>query len=111
MRLESLSLADFRNFVAEPSSPKNAEAGENPDEHQPKRGLMIEFSPRFTVLHGQNGAGKTNVLEAIYLVSTLRSFRSSDLKTLLRRGCDQARIELRAYDPSLDLLDRIRSSH
>jgi DNA replication and repair protein RecF len=38
------------------------------------------------VLHGHNGAGKTNVLEALYLVATLRSFRSADFGPLVRHG-------------------------
>ncbi|GMV36932.1 MAG: DNA replication and repair protein RecF [Fimbriimonadales bacterium] len=33
-------------------------------------------SPRVTILHGENGAGKTNLLEAIHFLSTARGFRS-----------------------------------
>ena len=83
MQLRNLKLADFRNFEAEQT---------------------VEFGPRFTVLHGHNGAGKTNVLEALYLVSTLRSFRTSDTRALLRRGCEHARVQVGAFDRSLGLI-------
>nr|WP_306535404.1 DNA replication/repair protein RecF [Geobacter sp.] len=35
----------------------------------------ISFDRRFNVLHGANGQGKTSVLEAIYLLGTMKSFR------------------------------------
>jgi len=81
MLIERVILRDFRNFA-------DAE---------------LELGPRFTILHGHNGAGKTNVLEAIYLISTLRSFRASDTGTLLRHGCEAAVVEVVAHDPHTDL--------
>ncbi len=36
-------------------------------------------------LHGPNGQGKTNLLEGLGLVSTLRSFRTRETRALLRR--------------------------
>jgi DNA replication and repair protein RecF len=86
MRLRQLSLADFRNF----SGP-----------------VVVELGPRFTVLWGHNGAGKTNILEALYLVSTLRSFRTASLEALLRRGCDHARVEIEGFDDELGLSTRL----
>ncbi len=79
MKLERLVLRDFRNLEE----------------------AHVRFASGFTVLWGHNGAGKTNVLEAIYLVSTLRSFRSSDLAPLVRHEADAARVELTADDPKL----------
>jgi len=35
-------------------------------------------------IHGQNGQGKTTVLESIYVLSNLRSFRDSDLASALK---------------------------
>lgn len=43
----------------------------------------LELGHRFNVLAGENGQGKTNVLEAIYLIATSRSFRTSKLLELL----------------------------
>ena len=37
-------------------------------------------------IHGQNAQGKTSILESIYLLSNLRSFRDSDLSALLQHG-------------------------
>ena len=58
----------------------------------------LPLDARFTVLWGHNGAGKTNILEAIYLVSTYRSFRTSDQSTLIRRGASESLVSLRALD-------------
>lgn len=41
---------------------------------------------RFTVLSGNNGQGKTSVLEAMYLVCTTRSFRTAKLGEIVRHG-------------------------
>ena len=35
----------------------------------------VEFSPRINLIYGNNGSGKTNILEAISVVSSLKSFR------------------------------------
>lgn len=61
----------------------------------------LELGEGFTVLHGHNGAGKTNVLEAIYLVSTLRSFRTSDMGVLVRQDTEAALVEVSGHDEGL----------
>lgn len=38
--------------------------------------VSVSLHPRFNVLFGPNGQGKTNFLEALYLLATLRSFRT-----------------------------------
>ncbi|HVV70727.1 MAG TPA: DNA replication/repair protein RecF [Verrucomicrobiae bacterium] len=53
MHLAHLRLRDFRNYTR----------------------LDVDFAPGFHLLLGDNAQGKTNILEAIYLVATLRSFR------------------------------------
>src|SRR6266568_5125113 len=53
MHLAHLRLRDFRNYAR----------------------LDAEFSHGFHLLLGDNAQGKTNILEAIYLIATLRSFR------------------------------------
>ena len=53
MHLTRLRLRDFRNYER----------------------LDAEFGTGFHLLLGQNAQGKTNILEAIYLLATLRSFR------------------------------------
>lgn len=71
MRLLSLSLRDFRNV----------------------REARIEPSPRSTVLVGPNGQGKTNLLEAIFLLCTLRPLRATRLAELVRFGAERARVQ------------------
>lgn len=56
---------------------------------------MIEPHGRFNVLSGDNGQGKTNVLEAIYLLGTLRSFRAGKTEEMVRFGAAQARVRAR----------------
>lgn len=44
----------------------------------------IDFSPKRNLIFGENAQGKTNLLEAIYLVSTGRSFRTPFLSELIQ---------------------------
>jgi DNA replication and repair protein RecF len=64
MHLAHLRLRDFRNYAR----------------------LDADFSPGFQLLLGDNAQGKTNILEAIYLVATLRSFRGVGSAQMLRHG-------------------------
>lgn len=44
--------------------------------------LSIDFPKKNNLLTGDNGEGKTNLLEAIFFLSMLRSFRTSSIKDL-----------------------------
>ena len=70
LRIESLALRQFRNI---------------------ERADLAEL-PRFTVLSGNNGQGKTSVLEAIYFVCTTKSFRTSKPAELVRHGAPAASV-------------------
>jgi DNA replication and repair protein RecF len=48
--------------------------------------LDADFSPGFHLLLGDNAQGKTNILEAIYLMATLRSFRGVGGAQMIRHG-------------------------
>jgi DNA replication and repair protein RecF len=48
--------------------------------------LDTDFSPGFQLLLGDNAQGKTNILEAIYLMATLRSFRGVGGAQMIRHG-------------------------
>ncbi|MHC1480947.1 DNA replication/repair protein RecF [Frateuria aurantia] len=52
----------------------------------------IDLAPGLNVFVGDNGAGKTSVLEAAFLLSHGRSFRSGNKDALTQRG--QTRLEL-----------------
>src|SRR6266481_1451293 len=64
MHLAHLRLRDFRNYAR----------------------LDADFAPGFHLLLGHNAQGKTNVLEAIYLLATLRSFRGVGGAQMVRHG-------------------------
>lgn len=46
----------------------------------------FHFSALVNLINGNNGQGKTSVLEAIYFLSTGRSFRTPNLSDLIREG-------------------------
>lgn len=46
----------------------------------------IPFKEGVNVIQGKNGAGKTSILEAIFLLSTGRSFRTNHLSDLIKKG-------------------------
>ncbi|HEY3801494.1 MAG TPA: DNA replication/repair protein RecF [Kofleriaceae bacterium] len=63
----------------------------------------VELAPRerFNVFVGNNGQGKTNLLEAIYVVATLRSFRTARLVDLLAFGATDAQLGARVTKDGL----------
>ncbi len=58
----------------------------------------IEFTDGVNVIYGENAAGKTNILEAIFMLAAGKSFRGSKDKELIRFGCDAALCELAFSD-------------
>lgn len=55
--------------------------------------LSFEPAPRFNVIAGANGQGKTSLLEALYLACTSRSFRTLRLNEMRRQGSKFARVD------------------
>jgi DNA replication and repair protein RecF len=55
--------------------------------------IEAEFSRGFNVITGLNGQGKTSILEAVYLLSSLKSFRASKNAELIRWHEDLAQIK------------------
>ena len=47
---------------------------------------VLEFSPELNLIAGANGAGKTSILEAIFLLGRGRSFRTRSSEKLIRHG-------------------------
>lgn len=70
LAVESLSIRGFRNL----------------------RSVDVELGPAFNVLSGDNGQGKTNLLEAAYVLATSRSFRTAKLGDLIAAGGETASI-------------------
>jgi DNA replication and repair protein RecF len=71
MRVQSLQLANFRNYPE----------------------LDVSFSPSKNIFLGNNGQGKTNLLEALYFLSHARSHRTSTDRELIRTGEAFARVQ------------------
>lgn len=71
MIFEKLRLVNFRNY----------------------RDVVVSFSPRVNVFVGDNGQGKTNLLEALYLVSQGKSFRYGDNQTLINNSNQESVIQ------------------
>ena len=49
----------------------------------------IEFSPSLNVIHGPNAQGKSSWLEAIYLLATTKSFRTSHPRDTIRHQAQE----------------------
>jgi len=63
-----LTLTDFRSYAS----------------------ALIEPGPGFVLLFGENGAGKTNLLEAVSMLAPGRGLRGAALSDMARRGGDHA---------------------
>lgn len=55
----------------------------------------IELTPahRFNIFHGKNAQGKTNLLESIFLLGTMKSFKMAKNSEIVRWGSDQSLIK------------------
>jgi len=71
MHVHHLKLTSFRNFDSE----------------------EIEFDPCTNLIFGENGSGKSNILEAVYYICTAKSFRSANDDLLRKNDADLFRIE------------------
>jgi len=55
--------------------------------------LDVALEPRLVVMRGDNGQGKTNLLEALYVCATGRSFRTTSARELVTHGEERAGIQ------------------
>lgn len=85
MSLKNLLLRNFRNYSH----------------------LEVSFHPKANLISGRNGQGKTNLIEAVNLISTGRSFRTVHLVELIKKGekyfCIEAEFEKDGVSQSLKL--------
>lgn len=65
--------------------------------------LELELEPGVTTLVGRNGHGKTNVLEAIGVLSTLRSHRVASDAPMIRTGAETTLIGALAHNAGREL--------
>src|SRR3954467_12756689 len=76
MRATRVTLRDFRSYEA----------------------ADVRLGPGLTVVSGRNGAGKTNLLEAVYFACTGRSCRTANEREVVRFGAELTRLELTCED-------------
>ncbi len=69
MQLVDLKLVNFRNYDS----------------------INLKFSKN-NIIYGKNGMGKTNLIEAIYVLALTKSFRSNNEKILLKDNSDYTKI-------------------
>lgn len=87
MHIRSLYLKNFRNYE---------------EKH-------FEFGPQINIIRGPNARGKTSILEAIHLLMTGRSFRSSQIKELIKHDQSEFYIELTFLKHGVE--QRLRMAH
>lgn len=83
MIIKSIELADFRNYDT----------------------LNLTFDKGTNILYGDNAQGKTNILEAIYVVATTKSHKGSKDKDIINFNKEEAHI--RAYIEKEEVETRI----
>lgn len=64
--------------------------------------IELSFEKRINIFCGANGSGKTTVLEAIYFISTGKSFRSKRNKNLIQHDQSELAVFAQFLDPSLN---------
>ena len=88
MELSHLRIESFRNLAA----------------------VELEAGTRFNIFFGANGQGKTNLLESIYMLGAVKSFRPQRNSELIRWGDKIAIIEGRIDRAGVDRVARITVS-
>ncbi len=79
MQLTHLSLSNYRNI-----------------EHS-----RVDFGSRFNLFHGSNGQGKTNFLEAIFFLGTVKSFRHARQAEIISWGKQAATLSCAVIDDTM----------
>lgn len=87
MKLNKLNLVDFRSYSRK-----------------------FNFSPQLNLIVGPNTAGKTNLLEAIYLLASGESFRANRNEEMIRWGADLALIEGQLKDVFLKIALQVKDN-
>jgi DNA replication and repair protein RecF len=60
---------------------------------------IVDFSAPITLIQGSNGSGKTSILEALYYLCYLRSFRASNTRDLIALGNQELFLKATLHDP------------
>ena len=55
--------------------------------------LNLNFNPKLNIIYGMNGAGKTNIVEAIYALSLTKSFRTNQDNLMIMNSKNVSKVE------------------
>ncbi len=80
MKIQHLKLLNFRNYEK----------------------IELNFSDNLNIIYGNNGSGKTNLVESIYVLALTKSFRGTVDKILVMNNKDVCRIEGSVQDKYVD---------
>ncbi|NLY82108.1 MAG: DNA replication/repair protein RecF [Clostridiales bacterium] len=86
MIVKSISLENFRNYEK----------------------LEVDFNKKVNIIIGNNAQGKTNLIEAIYLSSMSKSFRTNTSSDLINFKKDFTRVIVKVRDDDIDRKVEIR---
>lgn len=65
------------------------------------KSVKLDLSESINFFYGRNGSGKTSLLEAIYLCSTGRSFKASNLKQCIKKNAQHFNVSSILSDNSI----------
>ena len=61
--------------------------------------VTLQTDRQFVVLYGPNGAGKTSILEAVDVLSSLRSFRDNTISNVIQTGSTTSFVNAQVQSP------------
>lgn len=82
MYLKSISYLNYRNLVSD----------------------FVEFSDNINIFVGSNGQGKTNILEAIYIISIAKSFKTNKSDNIINYNQNMFEVEANVFKNELPYL-------
>ena len=71
MSIEKIEMTNFRNH----------------------KDFLVDFSPGINIIWGENGSGKTSILEAVYLASNGKSFKTNRLSETIKTGANETTVK------------------
>ena len=73
------------------------------------KNMVIDFSPGINIIWGENGSGKTSILEAVYILSNGKSFKTNKLTEAIKNGSTETTIRARFENTTTTLHQAIGS--
>lgn len=64
----------------------------------------LDINQPFVYIYGENGSGKTSILESIYFCATTKSHRTSDEKELIKKNEPFAQVKLKTNENTFEIV-------